>query len=116
MSISCNVSKGSITVEGNITVRGSDHPIVKNTSVTLLFTTPNGSVIKQYAYTNSNGFFTATFKPNSLGSWRVQTKLEGDDLRCETYSELKSFRVNDAWINQYNFYIMGAVVAVVGFW
>jgi len=26
---------------------------------------------------------------------------------------LKSFRVNDTWINQYKIYIMGAVAAVV---
>jgi hypothetical protein len=113
MSISCNVNKESIIIGENITVIGAVYPIVENMSVTLLFTTPNGSIIKQYAYTNSNGSFTATFKPNFLGPWRVQTKLEGDYLRCEAHSELKSFRVNDTWINQYKIYIMGAVVAVI---
>ena len=113
MSICCNVSKGSITIGENITVTGSVYPIVENMSVTLLFTTSNGSIIKQYAYTNSNGTFTTSFKPTSMGSWRVQTRLEGDDLRCEAHSELKFFRVNDTWINQYKIYIMGAVAAVV---
>jgi len=112
MSITCNVTKESITIGENITVTGSVYPIVENSNVTLVFTTSNAT-IEQYAYTNSNGTFTASFKPNLIGSWRVQTRLDGDDLRCEAYSELKPFRVNDTWINQYGIYIMGAVVAVV---
>lgn len=112
MSITCNVTKESITIGENITVTGSVYPIVENLNVTLVFTTSNAT-IEQYAYTNSNGTFTTNFKPNLTGSWRVQTRLNGDDLRCEAYSELKPFRVNDTWINQYGIYIMGAVVAVV---
>ena len=112
MSITCNVTKESITIGENIIVTGSVYPIVENSNVTLVFTTSNAT-IEQYAYTNSNGTFTASFKPNLIGSWRVQTRLDGDDLRCEAYSELKPFRVNDTWINQYGIYIMGAVVAVV---
>jgi len=113
MSITCNVSKEGITIGENITVTGSVYPIIESLAVTLVFTMPNGSVIKQYAYTNSNGTFTASFKPNVIGAWRVQTRLDGDDLRCEAYSELKPFRVNDTWINQYKIYIMGAVAAIV---
>jgi len=112
MSITCNVTEESITIGENITVTGSVYPIVENLNVTLVFTTSNAT-IEQYAYTNSNGTFTASFKPNLIGSWCVQTILDGDDLRCEAYSELKPFRVNDTWINQYGIYIMGAVVAVV---
>ena len=112
MSITCNVTEESITIGENITVTGSVYPIVENLNVTLVFTTSNAT-IEQYAYTNLNGTFTASFKPNLIGSWRVQTRLDGDDLRCEAYSELKPFRVNDTWINQYGIYIMGAVVAVV---
>jgi hypothetical protein len=112
MSITCNVTKESITIGENITVTGSVYPIVENSNVTLVFTTSNVT-IKQYAYTNLNGTFTVSFKPNLIGSWRVQTRLDGDDLRCEAYSELKPFRVNDTWINQYGIYIMGAVAAVV---
>jgi hypothetical protein len=112
MSITCNVTKESITIGENITVTGSVYPIVENSNVTLVFTTFNAT-IKQYAYTNSNGTFTVSFKPSLIGSWRVQTRLDGDDLRCEAYSELTPFRVNDTWINQYGIYIMGAVAAVV---
>jgi hypothetical protein len=112
MSITCNVTEESITIGENITVTGSVYPIVENLNVTLVFTTSNAT-IEQYAYTNLNGTFTASFKPNLIGSWRVQTRLDGDDLRCEAYSELKPFRVNDTWINQYGIYIMGAAVAVV---
>jgi len=113
MSITCNITKESITIGEDIIVTGSVYPILENLTVILVFTMPNGSTIEQHAYTNSNGTFTAIFKPDSIGSWHVQTKLEGDDLRREAYSELKPFQVNDTWINQYKIYIMGAVVAVV---
>jgi len=113
MSIICNITKESITIGENVTIRGSVYPIVENLTVVLVFTMPNGSAIEQHVYTNLNGTFIASFKPDSIGSWRVQTRLDGDDLRCEAYSELKSFQVNDTWINQYKIYIMGAVAAVV---
>ena len=103
MSITCDLSVESLTIWENITVTGSVDPVVENMSVTLIFTTPNGSIIQQYAYTRSNGTFTASFQPNSTGSWSVETKLEGNDLRHGSQSELKSFYVNDTWINQYKF-------------
>jgi len=113
MSISCNISVESLTIWENITVTGSVDPVVENMSVTLIFTTPNGSIIEQYAYTSSNGTFTASFQANSTGSWSVQTKLEGNDLRFGSESELKSFYVNDTWINQFKFHIIISVVAII---
>jgi hypothetical protein len=112
MSITCDITEDSITIGENITVTGSVYPRVENLMVALVFTSPNGSTIK-YVYTNSNGTFTVTFKPDSVGSWRVQARLAGDDLRSEAYSESKPFRVNDTWINQYGIYMMGAVAGVV---
>jgi len=113
MSITCNITKESITIGENIIITGAIYPIVENLTVILVFTMSNGSTIEQYAHTNSNGTFTASFKPNLIGSWHVQTRLEGDDSRREAYSELKSFQVKDTWINQYKIYIMGAVAAVI---
>jgi len=113
MSITCNVSRETITIGENITVTGIVYPVVENASVILMFTMPNGSTIEKYVHINSNGTFTASFKPDRTGSWQVRAKLNGDDLRNEAYSEAKSFRVNDTWINQYQIYIMGAVAAVV---
>ena len=113
MSISCNVSRETMTIGQNITVAGIVYPVVGNASVVLVFTIPNGSTIEHHTYTNSNGTFTVNFKPSETGFWQVRTKLNGDDLRNEAYSEAKSFRVNDTWINQYQIYIMGAVAAIV---
>ena len=113
MSISCDTSKEGITVGENITVTGSVYPIIENLTVTLVFTMPNGSAIKQYAYTSSNGTFTASFQPDSTGTWYVQAKLDGDDLRCESHSQLKPFRVSEAWINQYKIHIILSVAAVI---
>lgn len=113
MLITCNTTKESITIGENITVTGSVNPVVENMSVTLIFTKPNGSTIEQNVYTNSNGTFTASLKPELLGSWRVHARLNGDDLRREALSEPKPFRVNDTWINQYMIYIIGTVAAIV---
>ncbi|NIR88087.1 hypothetical protein GWO13_11315 [Candidatus Bathyarchaeota archaeon] len=113
MSITCNTSKAEITVGENIAVIGLVYPIVENLTVTLEFTMPNGSAIKQYAYTSLNGTFTVSFQPNSTGSWYVQAKLDGDDLRCGSHSKLKPFRVSEAWIDQYKTHIILSVAAVI---
>jgi hypothetical protein len=113
MSITCNVTRQTITIGHNITVTGIVYPVVENACVILVFTMPNGSTIEHHAHTDSNGTFTISFKPDTIGFWRVQAKFDGDDLRDEAYSEAQSFRVNDTWINQYMIYIMGAVVGIV---
>lgn len=113
MSITCEISKEKLTIGENITVRGSVYPIIENLTVILVFTMPNGSTIEQYAYTNLNGTFTASIKPTPKGSWRVQTILDGDELRCDAHSELKSFEVNDTWLNQYKIYIIMSAVAIM---
>lgn len=113
MSITCDISEETITIGENITVTGLVYPTVENTTVTLIFTMPNGSTIEQYAHTSSNGTFTTSFKPNKIGSWQVRAKLSGNDLRNEASSEKKSFRVNDTWINQYKIHIIISVAAVI---
>jgi len=113
MSITCDVSEEKITIGESITVNGSVCPVVGNISVILVFTMHNGSTVEQYAYTTSNGTFTASFKPNSKGSWHVQARLDGDDLRCEAHSELRSFHVNETWLNQYKFHIIVSVPVVI---
>jgi len=112
-SITCEISKEKLTIGETIIVNGSVYPIIGNLTVILVFTMPNGSIIEQYAYTNLNGTFAASFKPTQKGSWSVQTRLEGDELRCDAQSELKSFEVNDTWLNQYKIYIIMSAVAIM---
>jgi len=113
MSITCNVTRETMTIGENIMVTGIVYPVVENASVILVFTMPNGSTIEQHVYTSSNGTFTTSFKPDATGLWHIQTKFDGDDLRGKAYSEAKSFHVNDTWINRYMIYIMGVVAGVV---
>lgn len=113
MSVICNVSRVKLTIGENATIIGSVNPVVENMSIGLVFTMPNGSIVERYVYTNSNGTFIVSFRPNFIGTWRVQAKFEGDDLRGESYSELVSFFVADTWINQYMMYIIMGVVAVI---
>ncbi len=116
MSVICNVSRAQLTIGWNVTVIGSVSPVVENMSVALIFTMPNGSTVEQYVYTNSNGTFTASFKPNFIGTWRVQAKFDGDDLRDGFQSELVPFFVADTWMNQYMMYIiLGVVAAIMAF-
>jgi hypothetical protein len=113
MSVLFNVSRVKLTIGGNVTVIGSVNPVVENMSVVLIFTMPNGSAIERYVYTNSNGTFIVSFKPDFMGTWRVQAKFDGDDLRGEFHSELKPFVVTDTWMNQNLLYIILGVVAII---
>lgn len=116
MSVICNVSRVQLTIGENVTIIGSVNPVVENMSVVLIFTMPNGSTVERHVYTNSNGTFTASFRPNFIGTWRVQAKFNGDDLRGESHSELVPFFVADTWMNQYMMYIiMGVVAAIIVF-
>jgi hypothetical protein len=118
MSVICNVSRVKLTIGGNVTVIGSVSPVVENMSVVLIFTMPNTrtrnvSTIERHVYTNSNGTFIASFKPDLIGTWRVQAKFDGDDLRGEFRSELVPFFVADTWMNQNLLYIILGVVAII---
>ncbi len=116
MSIICNISRVQLIIGENVTVFGSVSPVVENMSVGLIFTMPNGSTVERYVYTNSNGTFTASFRPHFIGAWRVQAKFDGDDLRVESQSELVSFLVTDTWMNQNILYIiLGVVAAIIAF-
>jgi len=114
MSAICNVSRAQIIIGENVTVFGTVSPVVENISVVLVFTMPNGSTIEWHVYTNSNGTFVVNFRPQFIGTWRVQAKFDGDDLRGEFYSELVLFRVIDTWMNQNLLYIiLGIVIAII---
>ena len=111
MSITCNLTSESITIGDNITVTGSVYPKVENLTVTVMFINANAT-IEQTAYTDSNGTFSVSWKPDSKGLWQVHAKLAEDATRSQAYSNSLSFTVNDTWLNQYMFYIIGGVAGV----
>ncbi|MEA2090558.1 MAG: hypothetical protein U9O89_07395 [Thermoproteota archaeon] len=113
-SVTCDISREEVTVGENVSVTGFVEPVMKNMLITLIFVRPNGSIVERYVNVKPNGTFTADFQPDSIGFWRVQAKLESDNLQYQSSSsDLKSFTVNDTWINRYKFYVVGGAVALV---
>jgi hypothetical protein len=120
MSITCNVTSESITIGDNITVTGSIYPKIENLTVTVTFIGAN-STVTQTAYTNSNGTFLVSWKPDSMGLWQVHSHIAEGAAMSQAYSSSLSFTVNDTWLNQYMLFIIGgagggaAVPAVIFF-
>ena len=115
---SCSVSEETITIDREATVTGSIEPAIGNVTVMLTFTTPNGTSIKRYAYTLSDGTFSSKLKPDFIGIWSVRANILGDSARDPSGSASVSFVVADTWINQYKMYLIiaaaGGGAAAVG--
>ncbi len=108
MSITCNITSKSVTIGNNVTVSGFVYPIVENLTVTVMFISAN-TTIEQIAYTNSNGTYSVSWKPDSKGLWQVYATLAEDFSRSQAFSNQTSFKVVDTWLNQYMLYIIGGV-------
>jgi len=113
MSITCNITSKSVTIGDNITVTGQVYPTVENLTVTVVFTSANAT-IKQTAYTDSNGTYLVSWKPDSMGLWQVHAYIAENVSRSGAYSNSTSFMVNDTFLNQYLFIIIGGVGGVAG--
>jgi len=113
MSVTCNITSSSITIGENITVTGQVYPIVENLTVTVTFIASN-STIEQTAYTDSNGTYLVSWKPDSMEMWHVHAHIAEDAFRSAAYSNSTTFKVTDTWLNQYMLYIIGGVGGVAG--
>jgi len=113
MSVTCNITSKSITIGDNITVIGSVYPIVENLTVTVVFIAAN-STVKQTALTDSNGTYLVSWKPDSMGLWQVHANIAGNASMSAAYSNVSTFKVNDTFLNQYLFIIIGGVGGVAG--
>jgi hypothetical protein len=113
MTLICNITSKTVTIGDNVTVTGYVYPAVENLTVTVIFIASN-STVKQTAYTNSNGTFVVSWKPDSMELWQVHALIAEDASRSEAYSNSMSFTVTDTWLNQYLLYIIGGVGGVAG--
>jgi len=113
MLITCNVTSKSVTIGDNITVTGHVYPILENLTVTVIFTAAN-TTIEQNAYTNSNGTFYVSWKPDSMELWQVHANLAGNASISVASSNVGIFTVNDTFLNQYLFIIIGVIGGVAG--
>jgi len=124
-SVTYSIDKEAITIGEKVSIKGSVEPAIESMKVVLTLQRPDGSIVKRYLYTGSDGGFSLDFKPDLVGSWRVQAKILGDDLHNPAESDYETFQVNDTWINtllafidEYKIYIIisaGGVASAVGF-
>jgi hypothetical protein len=100
----------------NITVKGCLTPSAERLPVTVCFTSANES--KQImCYTLANGTFTASFKPETIESWKVEAKFSEDEFRYDSLSSQLTIRVEEMpLLVKYSLYIGGGIgaIAIIG--
>ena len=114
--LNLTVIREAVYLDENITVKGYLTPPAESLPITVCFTSANES--KQIiCYTLANGTFTASFKPETLETWKVEAKFGEDEFRYESSSCQLMVRVEEPpFLVKYSFYIGGGigVIAVIG--
>jgi hypothetical protein len=96
----------NITVRGNATYGREQIPIIVD------FNSANDSK-EITCYTNLDGTFAASFKPETIGTWIVQARFDGDSLLYASDSQLISVNVVEpSFFVKYSLYI-GALIGAV---
>jgi len=103
-----------ISIGQNITLTGLLTPPTANQTVTLVFTSSNGTV-KQALFTTNNGTFTGGFKPTKEDTWLVQAIFSGSNVIYPCSSESLTFKVGPpSFLSLYSIYIYVGVGAGAG--
>ncbi len=103
-----------IIIGENATVTGQITPSKENLTITLVFSSANGT-FKQTVYTTSEGTFTSSFKPATEGNWLVQAIFPGNDAVYPCSSKSLNLKVGPpSLISQYATYIYAGVGAGAG--
>jgi len=100
----------------NITVKGYLTPSAEGIPIMVYFTSANESKII-VCYTGENGTFTASFKPETVGTWSVQARFDGDVSMYESVSPQLMIKVEEpTFFMKYSLYIGGGIgaVAIIG--
>jgi len=124
-SIEIALSNDTINIGEKIDVIGNIDPPVRGKKVEILFTLPNGTVIKKETNTDSHGRFNISFTPPTTGNVSIQALLKGDNAYLPSTSKKKELIVNNTWINmiltllsQFMLYIVmaiGGTISAVAF-
>jgi len=113
--LTCNTTERTLTIGKNVTVTGSINPSLNYAHIRLVFTRQNESTIETSVYTEANGTFTANFTPDSIGSWKVTAKFDGDSVRfAASESYPSTFLVREAPGLGYDFYMYLLVAVAAG--
>lgn len=107
LNLTLNVE--AISIGENITLTGFITPPAQNLSITLIYTSINGT-FQQTVFTSSNGTFTGSFKPSTEGKWSFEAMFEGNSMFCRSSSVFLMFKVEPpSFISQYSTYIFAGV-------
>ena len=106
----------AISIGENITLTGLINPPSENLSITLIYTSVNGT-FQQTVHTSADGTFAASFKPSVEGDWTVQAMVEENNMLYGSLSQSLKFTVEPpSFLSQYSMYIYagaGAGIAVI---
>lgn len=103
--LNLTLKSDAISIGENITIIGRVTPQVENLTVTLVFTSTNGT-FEQTVYTVGNGAILSSFKPTKQGNWQVQAIFEGDNTSYGNSSKSVEFKVNPpSFLSQFSIYI-----------
>jgi len=94
-TLSCTVSKSTVTIGDSVTVSGSIQPKVQDIDLTLSITAPDGSETTE-VLTSDDGSYSYTFAPDALGDWSTQVSWGGDLGHSESVSDSIGFTVEEA--------------------
>jgi hypothetical protein len=113
LMLNLTLAQEVVTLGENVTVWGNATPVNRTIPITIFFTSTNGT--KQIVcYTEANGTFSASFKPETLGTWEVQARFGGDVFLYENVSQWVSVEVMEPSILvKYSLYIGGGIGAAV---
>lgn len=93
--ISCTLSKAAIKKGESITVSGSISPPRGGVTVTLIYTTPDGTTLTRTASTTEAGAYIDAYTPEKGGSWSVRASWAGDEEYNGAKSPPASFTVEE---------------------
>jgi hypothetical protein len=105
--ISTGVSLGE-----NVTIVGSLDPQVADVPVTVYFSLGNETK-EAVCYTEADGTFKTYFNPETVGTWTVYAGFNGSSSMYEGESSLMIIHVEEPTLAKYQYYIFGAVSAVI---
>jgi len=114
-NINFTLSSKTITFGENISINGFIRPITEfaNASIKLIFAASNGSKVAQY-YLQTDGNFSASFKPSFLGPWSVKAQFIENQVMYESVSNTLQFVVLEpSFMVKYSMYIYAGIGASV---
>ncbi|NWG10522.1 hypothetical protein HXY33_02040 [Candidatus Bathyarchaeota archaeon] len=111
--LNISLSRNTIIIGENITVRGNLSLASESLRITVTFASQN--ITKSItSLTLENGSFTASYKPEILGTWEVQAFFAEDEFAYESASTTLTAKVDEPSIfAKYSLYIGGGVGATI---